>query len=145
MLTKEKFIKELNTTLPSKNVITDIQSCVEYSQDASYIKDKTNVADAVIFVESIEQVQSVVKLANKYEIPIICRGAGTNTVGSCIPVHGVIVLNFEKMNKILDITPQNMTARVQPGVIVGDLQKEVEKVGLFYPPDPSNLKVSTIG
>ena len=145
MLTKEKFIKELNTTLPSKNVITDIQSCVEYSQDASYIKDKTNVADAVIFVESIEQVQSVVKLANKYEIPIICRGAGTNTVGSCIPVHGGIVLNFEKMNKILDITPQNMTARVQPGVIVGDLQKEVEKVGLFYPPDPSNLKVSTIG
>ena len=145
MLTKEKFIKELNTTLPSKNVITDIQSCVEYSQDASYIKDKTNVADAVIFVESIEQVQSVVKLANKYEIPIICRGAGTNTVGSCIPVHGGIVLNFEKMNKILDITPQNMTARVQPGVIVGDLQKEAEKVGLFYPPDPSNLKVSTIG
>ncbi|MBR1460737.1 FAD-binding protein [bacterium] len=145
MLTKEKFIKELNTKLPSKNVITDIQSCVEYSQDASYIKDKTNVADAVIFVESIEQVQSVVKLANKYEIPIICRGAGTNTVGSCIPVHGGIVLNFEKMNKILDITPQNMTARVQPGVIVGDLQKEAEKVGLFYPPDPSNLKVSTIG
>lgn len=145
MLTKEKFIKELNTTLPSENVITDIQSCVEYSQDASYIKDNTNVADAVIFVESIEQVQSVVKLANKYEIPIICRGAGTNTVGSCIPVHGGIVLNFEKMNKILDITPQNMTARVQPGVIVGDLQKEAEKVGLFYPPDPSNLKVSTIG
>ena len=145
MLTKEKFIKELNTKLPSKNGITYIQSCVEYSQDASYIKDKTNVADAVIFVESIEQVQSVVKLANKYEIPIICRGAGTNTVGSCIPVHGGIVLNFEKMNKILDITPQNMTARVQPGVIVGDLQKEAEKVGLFYPPDPSNLKVSTIG
>lgn len=145
MLTKEKFMAELNTTLPSENVITDIPRCFEYSQDASYIKDKTNVADAVIFVENIEQVQNVVKLASKYEIPVICRGAGTNTVGSCIPVHGGIVLNFEKMNKILDITPQNMTARVQPGVIVGDLQQEVEKVGLFYPPDPSNLKVSTIG
>ena len=77
--------------------------------------------------------------------PIICRGAGTNTVGACVPTHGGIVLNFSKMNKILEINPENMTARVQPGVVVGDLQKAVEKQGLFYPPDPSNLKISTIG
>lgn len=77
--------------------------------------------------------------------PIICRGAGTNTVGACVSTHGGIILNFSKMNKILEINPENMTAKVQPGVVVGDLQQAVEKVGLFYPPDPSNLKVSTIG
>ena len=146
MLTKtEKLIEELNDTFPQENVITGFEQCYEYSQDASYITDKKNTADAVIFVQTVEQVQKIVKLANKYEIPIICRGAGTNTVGACIPLLGGIVLSFEKMNKILEISPENMTARVQPGVIVGNLQDAVEKIGLFYPPDPSNLKISTIG
>ena len=96
-------------------------------------------------MENIEQIQSIVKTANKYKTPIICRGAGTNTVGSCIPVNGGIILNFSKMNKILELNTQNMTIRVQPGVTVGEIQDAAEKVGLFYPPDPSNLKVSTIG
>lgn len=89
--------------------------------------------------------QKLVKLASKYKVPIICRGAGTNVVGACTVEHGGIILNFSKMNKILELSRENMTARVQPGVIVGDLQKEAEKIGLFYPPDPSNLAVSTIG
>lgn len=100
---------------------------------------------AVVFVETIEQVQKVVETARKYKTPIICRGAGTNVVGACRTDHGGIVLNFSKMNKILDINRENMTATVQPGVIVGNLQKAAEKIGLFYPPDPSNLAVSTIG
>ncbi|MBP3821745.1 FAD-binding protein [bacterium] len=140
------FIKELNKTFPRENVLAEIEERYVYSKDASnnpYIKN--SLADAVVFVESIEEVQSVVKIANKYEIPIICRGAGTNTVGACVPTNGGIILNFSKMNKILEINTQNMTAKVQPGVIIGDLQKAVEEVNLFYPPDPSNLKVSTIG
>lgn len=145
MLTSN-LIKELNNTLPKQNVLTDIEERYVYSVDASndpYIK--TQLPDAVVFVENIEQVQQVVRLANKHLTPIICRGAGTNTVGACIPTHGGIILNFSKMNKILEINSENMTARVQPGVIVGELQKRVEELGLFYPPDPSNLKVSTIG
>ncbi len=145
MLTSN-LIKELNNTLPKQNVLTDIEERYVYSVDASndpYIK--TQLPDAVVFVENIEQVQQVVRLANKHLTPIICRGAGTNTVGACVPTHGGIILNFSKMNKIIEINPENMTARVQPGVIVGDLQKQVEELGLFYPPDPSNLKVSTIG
>lgn len=145
MLTSN-LIKELNNTLPKQNVLTDIEERYVYSVDASndpYIK--TQLADAIVFVENIEQVQQVVRLANKHLTPIICRGAGTNTVGACVPTHGGIILNFSKMNKILEINSENMTARVQPGVIVGDLQKQVESIGLFYPPDPSNLKISTIG
>lgn len=145
MLTNS-LIKELNNTLPCKNVLSEIEERYVYSVDASndpYVK--STLPDAVVFVETIEQVQQVVKIANKHLTPIICRGAGTNTVGACVPTHGGIVLNFSKMDKILEINPENMTARVQPGVVVGNLQNEVEKLGLFYPPDPSNLKVSTIG
>jgi len=139
-------IRELNKALPRENVLSKIEERYVYSHDASndpYMK--SSLPDAVVFVENIEQVQAVVKIANRQMIPVICRGAGTNTVGACVPTCGGIVLNFSKMNKILDISPENMTARVQPGVIVGDFQREVERFGLFYPPDPSNLNVSTMG
>ncbi len=139
-------IKELNKVLPAKDILSSIEERYVYSVDASNNPQyKTTMPDAVVFVENIEQVQKIVQIANKQMIPIICRGAGTNTVGACVATPGGIILNFSKMNKILEINPKNLTARVQPGVIVGDLQKEVEKIGLFYPPDPSNLKVSTIG
>lgn len=145
MLTKN-LIKELNNALPKSNVLSELEERYVYSVDASNNPyAKSTLPDAVVFVENIEQVQKVVKIANEQMIPVICRGAGTNTVGACVTTHGGIILNFSKMNKILEINPENMTARVQPGVVVGDLQREVEQVGLFYPPDPSNLKVSTIG
>lgn len=144
MLT-DNLIKELNKALPKENILSDEAERYVYSFDASNNQQNKALPDAVVFVENIEQVLKVVKIANEQMTPIICRGAGTNTVGACIPTHGGIVLNFSKMNKILEINPENMTARVQPGVVVGDLQKAVEKQGLFYPPDPSNLKISTMG
>lgn len=144
MLT-DNLIKELNKALPKENILSDEAERYVYSFDASNNQQNKALPDAVVFVENIEQVLKVVKIANEQMTPIICRGAGTNTVGACVPTHGGIVLNFSKMNKILEINPENMTARVQPGVVVGDLQKAVEKQGLFYPPDPSNLKISTIG
>ncbi len=144
MLTKLE--KELNKVLPRQNVLTDIEERYAYSFDASENQSAdSKIADAVVFTETIEEVQKVVKIANKLNIPIICRGAGTNTVGSCIPVAGGIILNFSKMNKILELNTQNMTIKVQPGVTVGEIQNIAEKNNLFYPPDPSNLKVSTIG
>ena len=73
------------------------------------------------------------------------RGAGTNMVGACVCNNGGIVLNFSKMTKILDLNTVNMTATVQPGVIMGNLKDITAKAGLFFPPDPSNFKVSTVG
>lgn len=145
MLMKTNLIKKLEQILPQENILSTLEECYVYSQDASNLPNIKNVADAVVFVRTIEEVQKIVKLAAKTNTPIICRGAGTNVVGACTIEHGGIVINFSKMNKILEINRQNMTARVQPGVIVGELQKSVEKLGLYYPPDPSNLAVSTIG
>lgn len=145
MLMKNKLVTELKKDLTSKNVLSSLEERYAYAQDASNLKNIESIPDAVVFVKSIEEVQQVVKLANKYKTPIICRGAGTNVVGSCTVQRGGIVLCFSKMNQIKEINPENMTVIVEPGVILGDLQKEVEKFGLFYPPDPSNLAVSTIG
>lgn len=145
MLMKNNLISELKKSLSSENVLTDIEERYAYAQDATNIRRIKNLPDAVVFVENKEQVQKVVKLANKYKVPVICRGAGTNVVGACTVEHGGIILNFSKMNKIIEINRENMTAVVEPGVVLGDLQKEVDKLGLFYPPDPSNLAVSTVG
>lgn len=145
LMKTNKLISDLKKTLSSCNVLETLEERYAYAQDATNIKEIKNLPDVVVFVENIEQVQNVVKLANKYKTPIICRGAGTNVVGACSTEHGGIILNFSKMNKILEINRENMTARVQSGVVLGDLQKAVESFGLFYPPDPSNLAVSTIG
>ena len=145
MLMKNNIISELKKTLAPQNILTETAERYAYAQDATNLPRIKNLPDAVVFVETIEEVQNVVRLANKFKTPVICRGAGTNVVGACSTEHGGIVLNFSKMNKILDISVENMTARVQPGVIVGELQKQAEELGLYYPPDPSNLAVSTIG
>lgn len=143
MSTNSGLLSDLKKKLPK--VLTSLEERYAYAQDASNSKNITGIPDAVVFVENIEQIQDVIKIANKYNMPIICRGAGTNVVGACRCEHGGIVINFSKMNRIIEISKENMTATVQAGVVLGDLQKEVEKIGLFYPPDPSSLMVSTIG
>ena len=141
----KKIIEKLKKIVSAENVLTDIEERYVYALDATNKQNVENLPDVVVFVETTEQVQEIMKLAFANQIPVIARGAGTNLVGACITLQGGIVLNFSKMNKILEINQENLTARVQAGVVVGALQAEVEKLGLFYPPDPSNLKVSTIG
>ncbi len=145
MLMKNNLIKDLKHALTPDKVLSELEERYAYAQDAANSRTIKNLPDAVVFVENTKQVQEVVKLAGKYKTPVICRGAGTNVVGACRAEHGGIILNFSQMNKILNLSRENMTATVQPGVIVGDLQKEADRLGLFYPPDPSNLAVSTIG
>lgn len=145
MLMKNRLISDLKKSLPSSNVLGTLEERYAYAQDATNVRKIESLPDAVVFVQTTQEVQSVIKIANKYRIPVICRGAGTNVVGACVVQHGGIILNFSKMNKIIEINKENMTAVVEPGVVLGDLQREVEKLGLFYPPDPSNLAVSTIG
>ena len=137
-------ILKLKQIVSAQNVLTDVEELYVYALDATNKQKVENLPDVVVFAETVEQIQQVMKLAWENEIPVIARGAGTNLVGACAITKGGIVLNFSKMNKIIEINQENLTARVQAGVVVGKLQEEVEKLGLFYPPDPSNLKVSTI-
>lgn len=138
-------VDRIKKIVSPKNVLTDMEERYVYALDATNKQNIDNLPDVVVFVETTEQIQAIAKLAYENNIAIIPRGAGTNLVGACITKQGGIVLNFSKMNKILEINQENLTVLVQPGVVVGKLQEEVEKLGLFYPPDPSNLRVSTIG
>ncbi len=145
MLTKSRNIDGLKKIIAPEKILTGTEERYIYAQDATNTGKSKRLPDAVVFPESIEEVQAIVRYANKYHIPVICRGAGTNVVGACSCIHGGIVMCFSKMNKIININKIDMTATVQPGVVIGDLQSEVEALGLFFPPDPSNLRVSTIG
>lgn len=142
MLTKN--IKTIEKIVGKQNLLTSKAERYSYAFDSTN-KSSVKLPDAIVFVEKEKQIQELVNFAYENEIPLIARGAGTNLVGGCFCPKGGIVVNFSKMNKILEINPTNMTAKVQPGVVVGELQKEVEKFGLFFPPDPANLSVSTIG
>ena len=138
-------IDNIKKLVKSGNVLTSDEERYCYAQDSTNIKEAVNMPDAVVFVESIKDVQRVLVYANQNRIPVISRGAGTNMVGACTCPKGGIVMNFSKMNKILEFSPENMSMRVQPGVVLGDIKSLAESKGLFYPPDPSNFKVSTIG
>lgn len=136
---------KLEEIVGKKNVIADLEGVYAYSFDCAHIPFSNDYPIAVVFPETTKQVSDILKLANKHKIPVIERGAATNHAGGCAPVKGGIILHFSKMNKILEISNQDLVCRVQPGVVVGDLQKAVSDIGLFFPPDPSNLAVSTIG
>lgn len=143
MLNKNDLISDLCKI--TNDVLINEAECYAFCCDASGCECGKNNALAVVFAKSVDEITDLVKIANKYAVPIITRGAGTNVVGACVPDKESIILNLSKMNKIIDINPQNMTAKVQAGAVVADLQAEADKHGLYFPPDPSNLKVSTIG
>jgi glycolate oxidase len=90
-------------------------------------------------------VAAVVRTCAEYHVPIVPRGAGTGYTGGAVPSHGGVVISLERMNRILEIDEANLIAVVEPNVVTGDLQDAVEKIGLFYPPDPASLRQSVIG
>ena len=138
----KKIVKELNKILAPENVLTSKEALVLYSRDASRYR---HLPDAVVMPTTTEQVSQVLRLANEREIPVTPRGAGTNLSGGSVPINGGIVMVLTKLNKIIDIDEESLIARVQPGVVNSDLQKALEPRGLFFPPDPASLSVSTLG
>jgi len=101
--------------------------------------------DVVIYPTSSEQVQLAMQIAREHRLPITPRGSGTGLSGGSIPIKGGMVLCLNKMNRILEIDEENLTATCQAGVVTLDLFNAVAKKGLFYPPDPGSQKISTLG
>lgn len=101
-------------------------------------------AAALVFPLSTEEVSGVLRYAHKHRIPVTPRGAGTNLVGSTVPLQGGIILDFSRMNRILELDKDTQTITVEPGILLQDLQAYVEGQGFFYPPDPGE-KASSLG
>jgi glycolate oxidase len=121
---------------------TDEESRRAYGTDA--LKRGTP-ADAVVCPSDTAQVAAIARLCNTRRIPLVPRGAGSGYTGGAVPSRGGVVMSLERLNRILEIDEANLLAVVEPNVITGDLQDAVERVGLFYPPDPASLRLCTLG
>ncbi len=114
-----------------------------YSYDGTALLHQ--LPEAVVFPDDEDQISRLMQLANEEHFNVVPRGAGTGLSGGAIPVENSLVVVMTKWDKILEIDDRNLTVTVQPGVITGKLQSEVEKFELFYPPDPGSMSVCTIG
>jgi len=139
---KETLFEDLKKFFGAKNVFSTYEERLTYSYDAT---NTSFMPDAVVIPQNTEQVVQVMKYASANKIPIVSRGAGSGYTGGSLPVKGGIVVSFEQMNKILSVNKEKMYAVIEPGVVTQNFFDEMEKLGLFYPPDPSSLKTSTLG
>jgi glycolate oxidase len=139
---KPSVVKELKEIVGPDNLYTSSEELVVYSYDAT---QREALPWAVARPASAEDVSKILVLANREQFPVVPRGAGTGMSGGSVPVRGGLVLSFERMNHILEIDEDDLIAVVEPGVVTGDLQREVEARGLFYPPDPASHLFCTMG
>lgn len=141
-MVSEQIINELKSIVGKDNVFTSKADRICYSYDAT---QQSFLPDVVVHPGSTDEISRVMKLANRELIPVFPRGAGSGFTGGSLPTRGGIVMCTERMDRILLIDEENLVATVEPGVVTEQFQKAVEKLGLFYPPDPASLKFSTLG
>jgi len=139
----EEIKKELRAIVGDSHYKDDPQTLITHSYDGTPMLQSK--PDGVIYPENTAQVSAVMKVLNKHRIPVIGRGSGTNLCGGTVPTNGGIVMVMHRMSNILEVDEENLTATVQPGLNTKKFIQHVESLGLFYPPDPSSMSISTIG
>jgi glycolate oxidase len=137
-----RIVSELGHIVGNDHIRSDQSALEIYGVDAL---GKGHPPDVVIIPENREQIAAIARLCNAERVPLVVRGAGTGFTGGAVPTCGGVLLSMERFNRILEIDGLNLLAIVEPNVINADLQRAVEKVGLFYPPDPASLNQSSIG
>jgi glycolate oxidase len=132
---------KLSELLPGKTS-TDPEDLLCYGFDSSGLEAPPA---EVVWPQDVNDVIKVIKYAYANQVPVIPRGAGTGMTGGVVPPKGAVILSMEKMNRIIEIDEENLTALVEPGVLNGKLQRELQRRRLFYPPDPASMNFCTIG
>ena len=138
----DNFLYALSEAVGPQWVRTDAASREAYGTDALL---QGHPPDFVVIPADTKLVAAVAALCDTHGVPLVVRGAGTGYTGGAVPTRGGVLLSMERLNRILEIDEVNLLAVVEPNVITGDLQREVEQVGLFYPPDPASLEKSALG
>ncbi len=131
-----EIISELKSIVKDEWVFIDAESVQNYSHD--YTEDFSFPPEVIVKPANTNEVSEIVKLANKYSIPVVPRGGGTGLSGGALPIFGGICLSMERFKSIIEIDEANFQAVVEPGVITQVFQEECEKRNLFYPPDPAS-------
>ncbi len=140
----EAAVAELEAAFPAARLVRGDREALE-----AYGRDEAELGafppDLVVKVEGAAEIQRVFAVASRHRVPVIPVAARTGKSGGVLAIRGGIAVSLERLNRILEISPDDLVARVEPGVITGQLQAEVEKHGLFYPPDPNSLEMCTLG
>ena len=140
----KNIINELVSLLGKDNVLTGKEDKINYSYDATPDVQRYE-PDVIVTPASKEDVIRLVKIAAKHKIPLVTRGAGTNLSGGTIPVDGGIVLSMLKLDRIIEVDAANLTATVEPGLVIQRLNEAAAAYGLIYPPDPGTVTTATMG
>lgn len=141
-MTETNVLAELRHIVGEEHVLTLPEDLVCYSYDGTFAEQ---LPDAVVSPASTAEVSALLQIAHRHELAVIPRGMGSGLAAGAVPFGGGLVLNLTRMNRILEIDRENMTATAQAGVITADLAAAVEAQGLFYPPDPASVRHSTLG
>ena len=143
MALDQSTIEKLRNVSGAENVLTSKEDLIPYAFDGTAaIKE---MPGCVVFAVSTDEVSAVLKLANDSGTPVVTRCSGTGLSGGSVPSGDCIVLCTVKMEKILEVDSANLTMTAEPGVTTIQIAEAAEKAGLFYPPDPGSMKISTIG
>lgn len=139
----EEIKRELRSIVGDAYFKDDAASLVTHSYDGTPMLQA--LPDGVVYPDNTQQVADVMKVLHKHRIPLVSRGSGTNLCGGTVPLQGGVVMVMHRMNRIVELDLENLTATVQPGLNTKQFITQVEELGLFYPPDPSSMAISTIG
>jgi len=140
---RQELIQQLNSIVGASSVVADDTELLVYECDALTLF--RNKPDVVVFPTTTEQVASVVRLANANGIPFVPRGSGTGLSGGAMAIQGGVIIELQRMNKILSIDVDNRIAVVQPGVVNLHISQAAAPYGLYYAPDPSSQASCSIG
>ena len=139
---EDRIIRALNGLLGPEGLSLTQKDREAHSFDARL---KGPCPKAVLWPRSTEEVAGIMALANRHGFPVVARGGGSGLTGGSLPSSDGAVMALDRMNRILELDPLDMVARVEPGVLTLDLQKAAQEAGLFYPPDPASRDICTIG
>ncbi len=136
-------LRKISQIAGRNNYLDSQEDRISYSYDGTPLLH--SLPDAIVIPQTKEQISDMLALANEEHFAVVPRGSGSGLSGGSIPVENSIVLLMSHWNKILEVDAENLTVLVEPGVITADIHAEVEKLGLFYPPDPGSMNICTIG
>ncbi|HAF07208.1 MAG: FAD-linked oxidase C-terminal domain-containing protein [bacterium] len=140
---RKKIYNSLKNIISEKRIVFDESLLEKYYSDES--GNRFSFPLLVCHPENEEEIVELIKFSNKEKIPVIPRGRGTGLSGGAIPLYPSIIISTELMDKIIEVDRENFMVTTQPGIITGDLKREVESLELFYPPDPASLDSCSIG
>ncbi len=140
---EKTLLQDFAAIVGKRYTLSDLESLAVYGYDST--PELESIPGAVLLPGSSEEVVAIMRLCHEAGVSVTPRGSGTNLSGGSISANSGVVIQTSRLNGIIEIDEENLTATVEPGVITSALHRVVEERGLFYPPDPGSMNISTMG